>query len=147
VANDRQLAVFGELHPLVRENFEIRGDRPVLAAEIDVEALLPLIPATHKIEDVAAYPPVQEDLALLVDRSVPAAAVEAVMRRTGGFLLKDVALFDVYEGERLPAGQKSLAYHLTFQASNRTLTDKDVSKQRQRILRAVGQEVGARLRE
>jgi phenylalanyl-tRNA synthetase beta chain len=144
---DSQVAVMGELHPLVRESFEVRGDAPVLAAEINLEMLLPLVPEARHVDAIASYPPVQEDLALLVDAGVPAAAVEDVIRRTGGFLLSDVTLFDVYEGERIPAGKKSLAYHLTFQAPNRTLTDKDVSRQRQRILRAAEKEVGAKLRE
>ncbi len=56
-------------------------------------------------------------------------------------------LFDVYEGRQLPPGKKSLAYHLTFQAADRTLTDKDVSKQRVRILRLLEQQLGAKLRE
>ena len=62
-------------------------------------------------------------------------------------LLKDVELFDVYEGQQIPSGKKSLAYHLTFQSPGKTLTDKDVSKQRARIIKQLGQRLGARLRD
>ena len=89
----------------------------------------------------------REDLALVVDAGLPAAAVAAALRAAGGALLRDVALFDVYEGSQLPPGKKSLAYHLTFQAPDRTLTDGDVSKQRGRLLKLLEQQLGAKLRE
>lgn len=149
LAGEKQIGVMGELHPGVVKGFELRveRDQPVLAADIDLEALLPLIPSTYRYTSLPAYPPVREDLALVVDASVPAAAVEAALRQNAGPLLRDVALFDVYEGGQLPPGKKSLAYHLTFQSDNRTLTDKDVSKQRGRLLKALENQLGARLRE
>ena len=82
-----------------------------------------------------------------MDRHIPATDVNEALRQAGGFLLKQVELFDVYEGSQLPAGKKSLAYHLTFQAPTKTLTDKDVYKQRQRILKQLERSLGARLRE
>jgi phenylalanyl-tRNA synthetase beta chain len=81
-----------------------------------------------------------------VDVGVAATAVESTIRRAGGFLLKDVQLFDLYEGAQVPAGKKSLAYHLTFQAPDKTLTDKHVSKNRQRILNQLKNELGVMLR-
>ncbi len=149
LAGERQIGVMGELHPAVVKAFEVRGERgqPVLAADIDLAALLPLIPDHYRYTPLPAYPPVREDLALVVDTSVPAAAVESALRAAGGALLRDVALFDVYEGSQLPPGKKSLAYHLTFQAPDRTLTDKDVSKQRGRLLKLLEQQLGAKLRE
>ena len=139
----------GELHPGVVKGFEVRAERgqTVLAADLDLEALLPLIPDHYRYTSLPAYPPVREDLALVVDASVPAAAVEAALRQSGGALLKEVTLFDVYEGSQLTPGKKSLAYHLTFQAPNRTLTDEDVSKQRGRLLKLLDQQLGAKLRE
>ncbi len=149
LVGERQIGMTGELHPGVVKGFEMRVERgqPVLAADIDLEALLPLIPDTYRYTSLPAFPPIREDLALVVDTSVPAAAVEEALRRSGGALLRDVALFDVYEGGRLPSGKKSLAYHLTFQAPNRTLTDEDVSKQRGRLLKLLDQQLGAKLRE
>ncbi len=149
LVGERSIGTMGELHPGVARGFELRveRDQPVLAADIDLAALLPLIPDHYTYTALPAFPPVREDLALVVDTAVPAAEVEAALRRSGGALLSDVALFDVYEGSQLPPGKKSLAYHLTFQAPDRTLTDKDVSKQRGRLLKLLEQQLGAKLRE
>ncbi len=149
LAGERPIGVMGELHPGVVRGFDMRVERgrPVLAADLDLEALLPLIPDYYRYTALPSYPPVREDVALVVDASVPAAEVEAALRQNGGALLRDVALFDVYQGSQLPPGKKSLAYHLTFQAPNRTLTDQDVSKQRGRMLKVLEQRLGAKLRE
>jgi phenylalanyl-tRNA synthetase beta chain len=90
---------------------------------------------------------VREDLAIVVDRDVPAQTVEDVIKQTGGFLLKEVSLFDVYEGEQIGSSKKSLAYHLAFQSPSKTLTDKDVKKQRQRLIQQLNRTLGANLRE
>lgn len=145
--DDRQLGIMGELHPLVVEGFDIRTDHPVIAAELDQELLLAHIPDRFEVEPVPIYPAVHEDLAIVVDSHVPAAEVEEVIRVAGGFLLQDVELFDIYEGEQIAAGKKSLAYHLAFQAPDKTLTDKTVHKNRQRILKQLERQLGAKLRE
>jgi phenylalanyl-tRNA synthetase beta chain len=144
---DQQLGLMGELHPLVVEGFDIRTDQPVLAAELDLDLLIGQIPSWHHVEPISSYPAVHEDLALVVDKTVPAVRVEAQIWQAGGFLLKQVEMFDIYEGPPIPAGKKSLAYHLTFQSPSKTLTDNDVKKQRQRILAQLERQLGARLRE
>ncbi|MCB8923154.1 MAG: phenylalanine--tRNA ligase subunit beta [Ardenticatenaceae bacterium] len=145
--NGNQLGLMGELHPLVVEGFDIRTERPVLAAELDLDLLLSQIPDGFHIEPVSNYPAVHEDLALVVDKDVSAAELAEQIQRAGGFLLKNVALFDIYEGKQIAAGKKSLAYHLTFQSPGKTLTDKDVSKNRQRIITQLQRQLGAQLRE
>jgi phenylalanyl-tRNA synthetase beta chain len=139
----------GELHPGVVRGVDlgVERDQPVLAADIDLEALLPLIPDHYAYTPTPAYPPVREDIAMVVEATMPAAAVAAAIRQYGGALLRDVALFDVYQGSQLPRGKKSLAYHLTYQAPDRTLTDQDVSKQRGRLIKLLEQQIGAKLRE
>ncbi len=144
---EQQLGLMGELHPLVVEGFDIRTERPVLAAELDVDLLIGQIPPWHHVEPISSYPAVHEDLALVVDKLLPASQVETQIRQAGGFLLKDVALFDIYEGSQISTGKKSLAYHLTFQSPGKTLMDKDVKKQRQRILQQLERQLGAKLRE
>jgi phenylalanyl-tRNA synthetase beta chain len=143
------LGTMGVLHPQVAENYGFRINRrqPVLAADLDLEALYPRLAKGQVFEPVSAYPAVREDLAIIVDRQIAAAEVAQTLRQVGGFLLKDIELFDVYEGQQIPAGKKSLAYHLTFQSPSKTLTDKDVSKQRARIIKQLEQRLGARLRE
>ena len=75
------------------------------------------------MDTVSAYPPVLEDIALIVDEDVPAGQVTFLIDQTGGKQVTDVRLFDVYRGEQIGAGKKSLAYSLTYQAEDRTLTD------------------------
>lgn len=146
---DKQIGLFGEVHPLVVQKFGIRIDpgQAVLAADIDLEALIPAIPYIYPYVPLATYPAVHEDLALIVDKTIPAANIEMALREAGGYLLQQVELFDVYEGKQVPPGKKSLAYHLTFQSPTKTLSDKDVSKNRARILKLLHTKIGAQLRE
>jgi phenylalanyl-tRNA synthetase beta chain len=145
--DNEQLGVLGELHPFVVQALEIRNDYPVLAGELDLEALARHVPGVWRVDTVLAFPAVREDMALIVDRQVPAADVAAELREAGGFLLQEIELFDVYEGRQIPAGKKSLAYHLTFQSASKTLTDREIRRQRERILQRLEQRLGARLRE
>jgi phenylalanyl-tRNA synthetase beta chain len=136
----------GELHPLVREAFGLPAGRAVLAAEFDLEALLAAAPDRYRAAPVPVYPPVLEDLAFIVDERVSGAAVEAAIRAAAGDLLARLRLFDVYRGEQMGAGKKSLAYSLTYQAPDRTLTDAEAAQVRERIVRRLEKEVGAKLR-
>ena len=139
----------GEIHPLVAANFELEPEagRPVLAAELELDRILERIPDSLQVDPVPVYPEVREDLALIVDEATPAAAVEAALLAAGKPLLCAVELFDVFRGEAIGEGSKSLAYHLTFRAPNRTLRDRDVKKLRRRILGQIERSVGATLRE
>jgi len=142
---ERYLGILGELHPLVRERYELPAT-PLLLAEIDLQAVYAAAPRRYEVEGVPAYPPVLEDLAVIVDEGMPAEQVEAVIRQAGGQTLIALNLFDVYRGEQIAPGKVSLAYSLTYQAPNRTLTDQEVLQIRQRIVRRLEQELGARLR-
>jgi phenylalanyl-tRNA synthetase beta chain len=146
-AGEQPLGHFGELHPLVAETLDFRNDYAVLAADLDLEALYRLTRSARTVVPLPAFPAVHEDLALIVDREVSAADVAAAIRDAGGFLLQQVELFDLYEGKQIPANKKSLAYHLTFQAPDKTLTDREIRRQRERILQRLEQRLGARLRE
>jgi len=144
-AGEREIGGFGELHPMIRQNYDL-PDSPLLAAELDLDVLLPLIPEQYISQPVPAYPPVLEDLALVVDETLPAERVAEVIRQAGGKIVTGVRLFDVYRGGKIGAGKKSLAYSLTYQAPNKTLTDRDVAGIRTRIIRRLEQELGAALR-
>jgi phenylalanyl-tRNA synthetase beta chain len=89
---------------------------------------------------------VLEDIAVIVDADTPAEKVVEVIRKAGGKLLSHVRLFDIYRGEQIGAGKKSMAYSLTYQAPDRTLTDGEAAKVRQRIVQALEKELGAKLR-
>jgi phenylalanyl-tRNA synthetase beta chain len=145
VANGKSLGVFGELHPLVQENYDFVS--PVLAADFDLEAILPLMPALgHPVRPVSEFPPILEDIAVIVDEALPADRVEALIRQMGGKMLASVHLFDVFRSEQIGAGKKSLAYALKYQSPDTTLTDKDAAQIRTRIIKRLDQELGAKLR-
>jgi phenylalanyl-tRNA synthetase beta chain len=143
---ERQIGILGELHPKVWERYDL-PEKPVVATELDLEVILESIPESHTVEPVPAFPPVLEDLAVVVDEGMPAGEVEAVLRRAGGRLLVDVTLFDLYRGEQIPEGKKSLAYSLVYQAPDRTLTDEEVAKIRTRVIKKLESELGAKLRD
>jgi len=145
MADEQQLGILGELHPQVREHYDL-SPAPVLAADIDLNALQAIIPEIVAVQQVTLYPPVLEDLAVVVDQTLPAARVAEVIRLAAGKVVKDVRLFDVYTGGQIDPGKKSLAYSLTYQATDRTLKDQDVAQIRQRIIRRLEQELGAVLR-
>ena len=136
---------FGELHPAVAERFGMRGVR-VLIAELNLATLTAQASDRHTSRAVPTFPPVREDIAVIVSDEVPAATVSELVRTAGGPMLSRVALFDVYRGEQIGAGRKSLALSLTYQAQDRTLTDADATRIRERIVRALQTELGAALR-
>src|SRR5690606_16163069 len=109
----------------------------VFIADLDLEALLASVPELYTVKPVTGYPAVYQDIAIVLDRETPAADVERVIREAGGDLLRGVRLFDVYEGEQVGANKKSLAYALTIQAEDRTLTDREADRVREQIVRAL----------
>jgi len=142
----KQVGVMGELHPAVHAHYDL-PDAPVLGAILYLDVLQPLVPLHHEVTSVSPYPPVLEDIALVVEESVPAAAVEAMILQTGGGTVANATLFDIYRGEQIGAGKKSLAYSLTYQAPDRTLTDEEVAKVRNKIVKRLEREYNARLRD
>lgn len=141
----RAIGPFGELHPQVTAAFELKGT--VLVAEFDLDALLSVVNPLHTVRSLPLTPPVLQDIALVVPDSVPAAAVETVIRKAGGDLLRGVRLFDVYTGDPIPAGSRSLAFSLTYQTDDRTLTDKEVARVHEKIVKACERELNVQVRK
>ena len=143
---DSVVGVLGELHPQVREAFELPEGRPVCALEFDLDELLTTWGTPRTLTPISVHPPVYEDLAVVVDENVSELNVRALITQTGSPLVRSVTLFDVYRGEQVGAAKKSLAYRLVYQADDRTLTDKEVAKLRDKIIRRLERELGATLR-
>lgn len=142
---DERAGTLGELHPLVAQAFRLTG-APVMVAELDLTVVMAHLPARFAIHNLPLLPAVLEDIALVVSEETTAEQVEAAIRKGGGKLLKDIRLFDVYRGGSVPSGSKSMAYALTYQTDEKTLTDEDVAKVREKIVRVAEREVGAKLR-
>jgi phenylalanyl-tRNA synthetase beta chain len=142
----REAGWFGELHPRVAEAFGL-GRRAVLVGEIDLEVLRAALPPSRTLyRPVSRFPAALRDVAVIVDEGVPAGRVAQEVRAAGGELLRGLRLFDVYRGESIPPGTKSLAYALTYQADDRTLTDKEVEKAHKKVEDRLRQVLGAQIR-
>ena len=144
-ANNQLVANYGELHPLVAQNFDLSGET-VLISEIKLNSLRRAAKANFLIQSLPITPPILQDIALIVEIQITHDEIVNVIRRAGGNILREVQCFDVYSGPPIPENRKSLAFNLTYQSDSRTLTDKEVAKVQQRIIRAAERELGAQLR-
>ena len=142
---EREIGMLGIVHPAVRAQFDL-PERPVCLAEIDLEALLEAVVPERAYAPMSRMPALHLDLALIIDQDVPSDAVATAIRETGGSWLVDLELFDVYRGAQVGEAKKSLAYRLTFQAPDRTLTSEQANRQRERIVQALRERFGAEMR-
>jgi phenylalanyl-tRNA synthetase beta chain len=141
----RRAGWLGEIHPLVLRRWEIEG--PAAGFEIDLAELIAASGAgLESYEDVTTHPGVFQDLAVVVGEAIPASEVEAAVRAGGGKLLRSARVFDLYAGEQLGEGRKSIALRLEFSAPGRTLTDEEVAERRAAIAEAL-EGIGGTLRE
>jgi phenylalanyl-tRNA synthetase beta chain len=131
--------IVGELHPSVLEG--VWG-----AFELDLEELLAVVPREVKYQDVVSYPPVRIDLAFAVPEEVEVGDLVAAAREAAGDELREMQPFDVYRGEQVGEGRKSVAFAVSFQSPERTLTDEDAAALRDRIVAALAERFGAELR-
>jgi phenylalanyl-tRNA synthetase beta chain len=114
--------------------------------ELDVDALIARVPALVVFEDVITYPAVKQDLAFAVAESVTAAELVEAARAAAGPELREMEAFDVYRGEQAGDGRKSIAFRVSFQAADRTLSDEDAAGLRERVVTALAEQFGAELR-
>jgi phenylalanyl-tRNA synthetase beta chain len=140
-----EIGVFGEIHPLVKGNYDF-PESPVLVADLNIEAIAALIPDRYYVSSVPVFPPVLEDLAFIVDENIQVQEIVEIMKAAGGTMIAEVNLFDVYRGGQAGSGKKSLAFSLKYQDSERTLTDKEVSRIRNKIINQLSEKIGAELR-
>ena len=141
VVGDAVLGWAGELHPRVCAGYGVPARS--VAAEIDLDRLLALAPEETRASSFSHYPVAKEDVALVVDASVPVAEVEAALREGAGELLESVRLFDVYTGSQAGEGRKSLAFALRFRAPDRTLTEGEAAAARDAAVALAAERCGA----
>lgn len=129
---EKTLAVFGELHPDTAEKFGI--SQRVYVAEVYLDLLLGMEKPLVIYEPLPRFPAVSRDLALLCDADLPVGDLIELIRKAGGKLLENVSLFDIYEGEQIPAGKKSVAFNLTLRSKEGTLTDEMIESVTQKVI-------------
>jgi phenylalanyl-tRNA synthetase beta chain len=138
------LGIIGEVHPQVCERFDL-PEQVVALLELNLDILL-AHRRPRRYQRISRFPAALQDMALVVDADIPAQTVQEALQTAGGDLLRHAELFDLYQGEQIPAGKKSLAYALTFQADDRSLTEDEVLQLYQRIQQHVAATLGAELR-
>lgn len=134
ILGEQSAGLLGELHPKTTPLFgKELTDRAVLVAELDLEALLAAVPPRVSYRPFSLFQAAKRDVAVVVPADTPAERVLAEIRAAGGELLVAAELFDVYTGPGIPEGTKSLAFALTYQAADHTLTDKEITKAHERV--------------
>jgi phenylalanyl-tRNA synthetase beta chain len=139
------VGVFGEVHPAVAANFGLAAGR-VCLAEIDLEALAGAVPTRGEFRAATRFQPAVQDFAVVVDEAVPAGAVRETILTAATPLAESARLFDIYRGEQLPAGKKSLAFEVVFAAPDRALADYELTRLRERIAGTLQKRLKATLR-
>lgn len=137
------LGYLGQIHPEVSDNYNLKTE--VYVAVIDMQTLVMLSSFDVKYEGIAKFPGSTRDLSMVMDKSIFVGQIEAIIQKCGGKLLESYKLFDIYEGEQIAAGKKSVAYTMTFRAKDRTLETNEVDKIIEKILKELAK-LGIELR-
>ncbi|MBM7605687.1 phenylalanyl-tRNA synthetase beta chain [Metabacillus crassostreae] len=140
---DKLVGFVGQIHPTVQKELDLNE---TYVFELSLEDLLTFDVEETRFEVIPRHPSITRDIALVVEKNVVAGDIEKVITEAGGKMLKDVSVFDLYEGDRLEEGKKSVAFSLRYFDPERTLTDEDVTKVHDKVLKAVEEKVNASLR-
>ena len=143
--HNRQLGHFGIISNKLLKKFDI--DTDVFFAEFNWDVALKEVSKKEiRFTEISKFPPVSRDFALLIDKNITFAQIEQIAKKSERKLLKEVSLFDVYEGKNLPEGKKSYAVNFVLQDEDKTLNDKQIDAVMQKIRHNLEKELGAQLR-
>ena len=141
---DTVVAVFGQIHPVVAENYGM--SMPVYAAEIDFDALFAVRNADKHYKPLPKFPAITRDYSFVCDEELEVGKIVAVMQKAGGKQCEGVALFDIYRGPQVGEGKKSVTMRMTLRADDHTLTVEDAEKVSKKVLTLLDRELGLTLR-
>jgi len=136
--DNTEIGFLGEMHPRVIEKLEL-GIKPVVF-DLDFEKLVRLASEEHEYQPISPYPAAVRDIAILVPLDVKVAEVLNKINTAGGELVRDVDLFDIYEGRELPEGKKNLAFHIIYQSQEKTLSSEEIDRVHQQIIQSLEQD-------
>ncbi|MDQ4145300.1 MAG: phenylalanine--tRNA ligase subunit beta [Actinomycetota bacterium] len=138
------LGAIGEIHPDVCDRFDV--PQGTVALELAVAALFASLPGRPRVGELPKFPPILIDLAVVVDEDVPADRLQRIIGEAGGPEVTGVRLFDLYRGDQIPPGKKSLAYALELRSPEKTMTDEEAAAVRDRVISRLAEQTGAQLR-
>ena len=135
--NDKEVGFLGQISPKILKKLDITGD--VVLFDIDFDTLQKLVSEEHEYQLISPYPSAMRDLSILVPKETKVVDVFNVMNRIGGSLVRDIDLFDIYQGDELHGDKKSFAFHIVYQAKDRTLESKEIETIHGKIVKALEQ--------
>ena len=141
--NDEQIAILGEIHPLVSKNYEAAERNYV--AYVSMASLLKFGDTKRVYKHLPRFPAVSRDLAFVCEAELPVLRIERIIKSAVGAILEDISLFDVYIGSQIPDGMKSVAFSLRLRAADRTLTDEEADNATNKAIKAL-KLIGVQLR-
>lgn len=145
VVAGKVIGSFGEVHPVAQQGFEL--DQVAYVLEMEIESLVASATRVPQYKHLPKFPAMSRDIAVVVPQEVTNAELEAVIRSHAGELLQSVRVFDIYTGKQVAAGCKSMAFNLTYQAADRTLTDAEVDASMKKVIAEVAEAYKAKLRD
>ena len=145
VVEGKVIGSFGEVHPVVQENFDL--DQVTYVMEMEIEPLVASATHVPQYKHLPKFPSMSRDIAVVVPVEVTNSELEGVIREHAGELLRGVRVFDIYTGKQVAAGCKSMAFNLTYQAADRTLTDAEVDASMKKVIAEVAEAYKAKLRD
>ena len=143
-ADGTELGIFGQVHPLTAKNYDI--SIPVYAAELSFDAIFDAADMTIDYKPLPKFPAVSRDFSFVCDEEIEVGTIEEVMAKAAGKLCEDVKLFDIFRGEKIGVGKKSVAFRVILRASDRTLTVEEVDKVSNKILKDLSFKLGLNIR-
>ena len=144
ILKGESLGVFGEVHPKVLENYGLK--KKAYVAELDFDKIVENTIGNYTYKDLPKFPTMKRDFAFVMDRDVDSVELEKISKKYGKDLLESFKVFDIYEGENIEEGKKSVAFSLVFRASDRTLEDAEVTEICEKIVAEIESEIKAKLR-
>ncbi|EKD49355.1 MAG: hypothetical protein ACD_63C00173G0004 [uncultured bacterium] len=142
-----EVGFIGEVHPVMLEKFDIKDGAVVILFDLDFYKLSKLASEKQGYKEITKFPSVTLDVAFVLDKKVSVSEVIAMIGGAGDDFVENIELFDTYEGKEIGKNKKSLAFHIVYKSSDRTLTDKEVHEQHARVVGAVKDKFGAEVRE
>ena len=139
-----KIGYLGELHPDVQENYDLSNR--VTVCELDFVSIVKAATSNREYHPLPKYPALSRDIALVVDAEVTSKKIKEIILEVGSEIIESIKLFDLYQGEQLEAGDKSLAYSIKYRVSDRTLTDDEVNQVQSQIEEKLNKELGAHIR-
>ncbi len=145
--NGTQVGIIGQIHPTVAQKYEFNKKTPVFAAQIDFDTLFEFVPGDPEYKPLPKFPQSTRDFSFVCDEALEVGSIEAVMREAKVKILEDVKLFDIYRGEQIGEGKKSVSFRISLRQPDHTITDEEADKAVAKILRAIEEKLGLKVRD